>query len=640
MKKKSVKLVLSLIVLGVLCGAYFGVQRYVKQREEKSSDQAEDDTEEVLSLNAEDIQSLTFLVDKKEVTFVKEDGKWYKEDEREFPVDQDVLSDAASSISLIEADRILDDVANPEEYDLDSPQNTIVIHTEDGVENLVRVGMKNESTSQYYITLNDEKNKVYVVDSNPVEPYLKSLYDYAKAGEFPKVDAASITEISVMKGEDSYRLVKDSDTELWYVETEEDRDSADSSKVATLTDSVGSLSYSSFIDYNCTDESQYGFDKPYAVLKVNYQEEETVDEEDGDDKSDASSNSDEKDDMETDRDVTPDTGESSDTDESSNTEEDSSVNDENPSVDSGTGDTTINDPSASEGDSVSGSDLDSEGSLSEENPSEEGLSVEDSSEEGLSEEDPSEEGPSEEDLSEDPSEENLSEEGPSEELSTEEDSSDDNSESGDGDSEEDEKPKTRLVDKEITLYIGDEIGDDRYVKIDDSKEIYTLTNGTIEGLVDKDVSDYWDLTVNYLSVNQLVKLEVKKDGETHVVNVSRETSDSEEEDGEKTSTSVTLKYELDGTQLEESSNFTTFYNKLINLFAQQRLTETYEPENDPEMKVVFEDLNGDVTELDFYEYDANFYAAVVNQEKVYLINKMTFRELEKSYDDFLMPDKE
>ena len=38
---------------------------------------------------------------------------------------------------------------------------------------------------------------------------------------------------------------------------------ADTDKAGTVTSAIGSLAYDSFVDYNCTDDSKYGFDDPY-----------------------------------------------------------------------------------------------------------------------------------------------------------------------------------------------------------------------------------------------------------------------------------------------------------------------------------------------------------------------------------------
>ena len=81
----------------------------------------------------------------------------------------------------------------------------------------------------------------------------------------------------------------------------------------------------------------------------------------------------------------------------------------------------------------------------------------------------------------------------------------------------------------------------------------------------------------------------------------------------------------------ERTTFTTFYNKLTNMAGQKRLTDTYTPATDPEMTVVFTDSDKNQTTVTFYTYDTNYYAAVVGN-KVFLVNKMTVKEMFNAYE--------
>ena len=67
--------------------------------------------------------------------------------------------------------------------------------------------------------------------------------------------------------------------------------------------------------------------------------------------------------------------------------------------------------------------------------------------------------------------------------------------------------------------------------------------------------------------------------------------------------------------------------------AQKRLTEEYKPENEPEMSVVFNKVDKESVNVDFYQYDVNYYAAIVDNDKIYLVNKMAFKELRNSFED-------
>ena len=525
MKKKSMNLITAVAVLVVLSGAYVGVKTYVAKQEEKENAEEEEEKTQVFSISSEDVQSIKFVIDKKEVTFEKNNDEWVKSDERDFPVDQDKLIEAIGSLNNVEADRVLDNVTDTTEYGLDDPTNTITITDKDGKETVLHVGMENASTSQYYVENGEDESKIYVVADSVFQPFMKTLYDYAKAGTFPVIDSSTVSNVTVDENDDSYTLTKDDNTGLWNIQDKDGAEKADSAKVSSLTSSIASIAYGSFVNYNCKDLSEYGLDKPYGTITIDYQEE--VEE-----KSDSSEDG--------------DASEENSTDEQDTTEDKEDIS---------ATDSTEDKDDASAVDST-----------------EEDTSVTDSSD-----------------------------------------------------------TQTRMVNREMTILVGDQSDDDgRYVMVNNSKEIYTISNDTLSVFLGKTKEDFWDMTVSYLSVNNLESLQAEYQGETHVIDVSRETSEDNSGDDSSTTSTTTLSYQLDGTEMDDSTPFTTFYNKLINMTGQKRLTEKYENNNKSDFDVELEDVDGEKTKIDYYQYDTNFYAAVVGQ-KVYLVNKMTVKELIDSY---------
>lgn len=476
MKNKTVKMVLAVVVLGVCCGAYAGVKTYVAHQEQKESEEDSEESTTVFTASTDNIKSLDFMVDDTETTFEKDDDSWVKKDETDFPVNQTTLDSAASAIASVDSDRVLEDVDDLSEYGLDSPSNTIKIVTksdkEDGddITTTLYVGDENSSTSQYYVRKDDDEKTVYLIDSSCVEPFTKSLNDYAQMEDFPAIsNTDTITKISV-HGDNSYELSKDKDTSTWSVKGSEDEEKADSATVSSLVFSFGSMAYSSLADYKCDDKSKYGLDKPYATITVDYQEEVA------------------------------------DEDTSSSEEE------------------------------------------------------------------------------------------------------------------------TKMADKQLTIFVGNETDDSgRYVMVNDSNEVYTMSTDTLSALTDKSEEDFWDMTVSYVSLNSLGSLKVNYQGSDYKVNVSRETST--DDDGNDTET---VTYKLNGSDLDETT-FTTFYNKLINMTAQKRLTDKYEPDGDAELTVAFTEEDGNTLEVAYYSYDTNYYAAVVDN-KVYLVNKMNVKELFTAFE--------
>ena len=489
MKNKTVKMILAVAVLAVCCGAYAGVKTYVSHQEQKESEAESEENTSVFTASADDIKSLDFMVDDTETTFEKKDDSWVKKDDTDFPVNQSTLDSAASSVTSVESDRVLEDVDDLAEYGLDSPANTIKIVTksedEDGDDTTTTlyVGDENSSTSQYYVRKDDEKT-VYLVDSSCVEPFTKTLYDYAQMEDFPAISSTdTITKISV-DGDNSYELKKDADTSVWSVNANGEEDKADSATVSSLVSSFGSMAYNSMADYKCEDKSKYGLDKPYSTITVDYQEEAET--------------------------------------------------------------------------------------------------------------------------------------------------SDDNAETSDSETP-DSTETTEMVDKQLTILVGND--SNRYVMVNDSNEVYTMSEETLSALTDKTEEDFWDMTVSYVSVNSLASLKVNYQGTDYKVNASRETST--DEDGNDTET---VTYKLDGADLNETT-FTTFYNKLINMAAQKRLTEKYDPDGDAELTVTFTEEDGDTLEVSYYSYDTNYYAAVVDN-KVYLVNKMNIKELFTAFESVAGVEKD
>ena len=579
MKKKSVNLITAVGVLVVLSGAYVGVKAYVAKQEAADTESAEEENPEIISIASADVKSIKFVIDKKEVTFEKEGNSWVKSDETDFPVDQDKIDTLVSSMNSIKAERTLENVEDASEYELDQPENTITVTTEDGKTTVIQLGMENDSTSQEYIDLNEDSSTVYVVSNSTFSSFEGTLYDFAKSGVFPTVDSSTVSKVSV-EGKDSSYVVEKDENNFWNITGDGETEKADSAKATSLASALSSMAYASYVNYNCAEDelSQYGLDKPYAEITVDYQEE--VEKESTDDENEAENGAEE---------VSEVSGDENQTDGKADSETDG-----NESLD-------------------------------------EDVDVADTE-----------------------------------------------------DSEEESEPETEMVDRELVIQVGDQSSDGgRYVRVNDSNEIYTISEDSLDTFLGKTDADFWDLTVSYLSVNNLDTLDVNYGEKDYIVNVSRETSEDEnvetsdnetededttdntssdvadgndvegnaadntssgdltDEDTENTddsssaasttsSTSVTLSYTLNGKDLD-STTFTTFYNKLINMTAQKRLTDEFKSNADPEMTVKFTDINGNEMEVEYYSYDTNYYAAVINK-KVYLVNKMTVKELFQAFE--------
>ena len=633
MKKKSVNLITAVGVLVVLSGAYVGVKAYVAKQEAADTESAEEENPEIISIASADVKSIKFVIDKKEVTFEKDGDSWVKSDETGFPVDQGKIDTLVSSLNSIKAERTLENVEDASEYELDQPENTITVTTEDGETTVIQLGMENDSTSQEYIDLNKDSSTVYVVSNSTFSSFEGTLYDFAKSGVFPTVDSSTVSKISV-EGKDSSYVVEKDENNFWNITGDGETEKADSAKATSLASTLSSMAYSSYVNYNCAEDefSQYGLDKPYAEITVCYQEK--VKKESTDDENEAENGDEEVSEASEDENQGDETADS-ETDGSESLDEDAD--------------------SETDGNESSDEDVDVADAEAVENEN-----TDETADDNVEAEDT--------DVTESDDEAGV------ETTDTES-----------AESSEDSEPETEMVDRELVIQVGDQSSDGgRYVRVNDSNEIYTISEDSLDTFLGKTNADFWDLTVSYLSVNNLDTLDVNYGEKDYIVNVSRETSEDEnvetsdnetededttdntssdvadgndvegnaaddntssgdltDEDTENTddssstasttsSTGVTLSYTLNGKDLD-STTFTTFYNKLINMTAQKRLTDEFKSNEDPEMTVKFTDIDGNEMEVEYYSYDTNYYAAVINK-KVYLVNKMTVKELFQAFE--------
>ena len=502
MKKKTVKMVLAVVSLAVLCGTYWGVNTHVSKQEKAENSKEEEEQVSVTDTSADEIETVKFLIDKKEVAFQRKEEKWVKGNDEAFPVSQDTLNNAVGMLGDLKAERVLDDVSDLSEYGLDSPVNTIVFKTKEGEETSIKIGAENESVSQYYVKKNEDDKKVYLVASASIEPFMNSLYDYAESGTFPEISSENIKAIQV-EGKTSYNLFVDGNG-FWYVSDGGNQEKADSAKATSMASSFSTLEYASFVNYNASEEEMesYGLNKPYANIILDYEEEVSKKETD------------------------------------------------NLQV--------------------------------EETESEEAENIEEKQGEIRGKKK--------------------------------------------GEETEEKKEEPEMEDKSLVIHVGSETEEGaRYVSVDDSKEVYTMSDETLSTFLDKDDSDFWDMNVCYVSINDIESIEITYRGETNTINVSRETS--KDEDGNETET---LSYEMDGKELD-SIKMNTFYNKASNMTAQKRVSDNTTLNLEPEMKIVLRKTDGTETEISYHSYDSNFYG-VKAENKIYMVNKMNIKEMFEAYE--------
>lgn len=98
------------------------------------------------------------------------------------------------------------------------------------------------------------------------------------------------------------------------------------------------------------------------------------------------------------------------------------------------------------------------------------------------------------------------------------------SDTSDADSTDDTEDEKTMVDKQLVITVGKEADDsNRYIMVNDSDQVYTMSVDTLSAFTDKAEEDFWDMTVSYVSINNLSEMKGTYQGNEYKVNVSRET---------------------------------------------------------------------------------------------------------------------
>lgn len=277
MKKKGLTLTVSIVCIGCLFGVYALLKAHNVKTEAEEEAAA---SKPILELDTENPAAFSFGIGEENIEFEYKDGTWIRTDDDTFPVDGEAIKDVLADLAAVSAVRTLEDVEDISEYGFDNPRNTFIYTDMQGNTTTITIGANNESTGDDYLLVDDGEESVYTISTTLRSSISADVYDYAVSEELPDIREEDIEAVAVNKSEGSYRIYKEGTT--WYVEADDgtvlsaDKDTVESG-LSTL---CYSLSYSDFLEHNCTDASAYGIDENAAVFTILYsaQEAETVSE--------------------------------------------------------------------------------------------------------------------------------------------------------------------------------------------------------------------------------------------------------------------------------------------------------------------------------------------------------------------------
>ena len=177
MKKQKIQLIVLILILAALAGAFFGVRKY-----KEAQKPVEKEGIAVFDLDSGDVINMIYDYEGETYQYEKVDGTWYLAEDHSQTVKQYYLNAMAMGVSSVTADQVLENVTDLSQYGLETPQRTIIFDTT--VQRFrIYVGDKNSLTSNYYIQLSDQPGTVYIVQATYFDRFNYGPEDVIEAQE-------------------------------------------------------------------------------------------------------------------------------------------------------------------------------------------------------------------------------------------------------------------------------------------------------------------------------------------------------------------------------------------------------------------------------------------------------------------------
>ena len=275
--KRTKKLLILLGVLIVVCAAAYAAS---KLNPELNTGSDEAGSSAVFTLDPDSVTALSFKYTGS-LSFERDGGTWYSNDDPDFPLDGTRIDRMVSAISSISAERTIDKPAALSEYGLSTPICQVTVDTGSGEQSVLSFGSEAELGGNRYMSTGD--GKVYLVDKNIIDSFDCGLYDLVTKELLP--DMSNIVSFTVESGDSYYELdhiensgLAYSDDYVWFYEDGDDYLTLDTALTNAFTGKITGLTWGECINYKANDDDlrTYGLAEPTAVVKVNYIESSEV----------------------------------------------------------------------------------------------------------------------------------------------------------------------------------------------------------------------------------------------------------------------------------------------------------------------------------------------------------------------------
>lgn len=207
-----------------------------------------------------------------------EAGIWHWTADRDLPLDDSVIQDILTQLTVWNPQQTLTDSAALEAGGLDEPVGSLTASTEDGTYTTLLFGAATTDGNSRYVRLNGDETTVYIVDGGLFTLMQTPVYDMCRLPDLPVLEESRIQGITISGPQQeggalvTTLLPQHADGSAATSWRADGANVTDDPLVHSLLEDLTALAFSKCVDYAPSDEaaSVCGLDAPAAVLRVDY----------------------------------------------------------------------------------------------------------------------------------------------------------------------------------------------------------------------------------------------------------------------------------------------------------------------------------------------------------------------------------
>jgi len=278
-KKQLVTIIIMIVLVALLVVGYIFAKGMNEKKQNNESEEEAEQTQviDIYDINVDDVIGISITNDMGTFDMVNVEGLWQQKD-TEIPLVTEDVTYMLQNISNFDAIRVIDESADDlAQYALDKPSLQYKITMKDDTVYEIKFGQKLQTQVEAYYALIGSDNKVYSLAANYYDPFYVALEDMTAIEDEILINTENITKFAVNTTDGlnfAASYVGDdfegSSYYKWKIDEPYENVLVDTDSLNAIIESLSGLSYKSCVSYDCQDMAQYGLEKPFATIGVEY----------------------------------------------------------------------------------------------------------------------------------------------------------------------------------------------------------------------------------------------------------------------------------------------------------------------------------------------------------------------------------